>query len=351
MESSVASERADQMTDASSEAPPLHLAGLLGGDQSQSSEYAAISLSEAPSSGNDEFARWPEEVVGNAQPEPVTGGVVREDHDLSVDVKTLMIGPGPLLYGRHRRIDYANAAFHRLAVHMHHIFNGMDRRFQFHREGAPYPRLIIGARRAAYAFDLMSVESVLTQLVHSGKIELYWVPVEEISPRKAHVVRLREKDAPRTSGVSPRNMPAHKAHKWPRTHAPFRANSTASHLHTRLNMPSCAMPFCEIPQRRRRRRVGTTRTPSHRTSKRARPALRSGVTARYPPPRHQQIRAVPGQPRTPRGARAVRRALHTPRRATQHSAQRRLRLARLVHASAFSQYGRAEAPRLLRFLQ
>ena len=246
MESSVASERADQMTDASSEAPPLHLTGLLGGNQSESSEYAPISLSEAPSSGNDEFARWPEEVLGNAQPEPVTGGVVREDHDLSVDVKTLMIGPGPLLYGRHRRIDYVNAAFHRLAVHMHHIFNGMDRRFQFHREGAPYPRLIIGARRAAYAFDLMSVESVLTQLVHSGKIELYWVPVEEISPRKAHVVRLRERDAPRTSGVFPRNMPAHKAHKWPRTHAPFRANSTASHLHTRLNIPSCAMPFCEI---------------------------------------------------------------------------------------------------------
>ena len=52
MESSVASERADQMTDASSKAP-LHLAGLLGGDQSESSEYAPISLSEAPSSGND----------------------------------------------------------------------------------------------------------------------------------------------------------------------------------------------------------------------------------------------------------------------------------------------------------
>ena len=70
----------------------------------------------------------------------------------------------------------------------------------------------MGARRAVYAFDLMSVESVLAQLVHSGKIELYWVPVGEISPRKAHVVRLREGGAPRTSGFPPRNVPTHKTH-------------------------------------------------------------------------------------------------------------------------------------------
>ena len=125
-----------------------------------------VSYSEAPSSGNDKLAGWLEGGLGGAQQEPVMGGLDRQDHDLSIDVKTLMIGPGPLLYGQHRRLEYANAAFHRLAVHLHHIFNAMDRRFQFHRPGAPHPRLRMGARRAVYAFDLMSVESVLTQLVH-----------------------------------------------------------------------------------------------------------------------------------------------------------------------------------------
>ena len=91
MESSVASERADQMAAASSEAP-LHLAGLLAGDQSDSSEFV-VSYSEAPSSGNDELAGWLEEGLGDAQPEPIMGGLDRQDHDLSIDVKTLMIGP------------------------------------------------------------------------------------------------------------------------------------------------------------------------------------------------------------------------------------------------------------------